>query len=160
MYVTAIAAAVWACSTSPGPVPVVADEGELLQLAGEWQGYYDSPAVDRHGSIVFNLEAGRDTAYGDVTMVPRGWTRPLGPEEDPAAAARGAPIPEVLQIRFIRVEYGVVSGTMEPYKDPDCGCSVYTTFTGQLKGNVIEGKFTARPGDGPPYQGTWMVTRK
>lgn len=149
-----------ACSTAPGPVPVVADQAELIQIAGEWHGTYDSPVVDRHGTIVFKLEAGRDTARGDVTMVPRGWTRPLGPAEHPAAAARGAPVPEVLQIRFVRVEYGVVSGTLEPYKDPDCGCAVYTTFTGRLMGEVIEGTFTSRPGHGPAYQGTWRVQRK
>ena len=39
-----------ACSTSGGPVPVVAAADELAQLAGEWRGYYDSPAVDRRGS--------------------------------------------------------------------------------------------------------------
>jgi hypothetical protein len=149
-----------ACSTAPGPVPVVADQAELVQIAGEWHGNYDSPVVDRHGTIVFKLEAGRDTANGDVTMVPRGWTRPLGPAEHPAAAALDAPVPEVLQIRFVRVEYGVVSGTLEPYKDPDCGCAVYTTFTGRLMGNAIEGTFTSRPGHGPAYEGTWRVERK
>ncbi|UCC71602.1 MAG: hypothetical protein JSV86_14600 [Gemmatimonadota bacterium] len=149
-----------ACSTSPGPVPVVAEAGELLQIAGKWQGHYDSPVVGRSGSIVFELEAGADTAHGEVTMIPRGWNRPLGPAEDPAAAARDAPIPEVLQIRFVRVEYGVVSGTLQPYNDPDCGCPVYTTFTGRLQGDTIEGKFTARPGHGPAYQGSWRVERK
>lgn len=155
-----LCAGVAACSPSPSPVPVVAEAGELLQLAGEWQGHYDSPVVGRSGSIVFELEAGRDTAYGEVTMIPAGWTRPLGPADDPAAVARGAPAPETLRIRFIRVEYGVISGTMQPYDDPDCGCPVYTTFIGQLGGDLIEGEFTARPGHGPPYKGTWQVQRK
>jgi hypothetical protein len=139
---------------------VVADQAGLLQLAGEWHGYYDSPVVDRRGTIIFKLEAGRDTANGDVTMVPRGWTRPLGPADHPAAAARDAPVPEVLRIRFVRVEYGVVSGTLQPYKDPDCGCAVYTTFTGRLLEDVIEGTFTARPAHGPAYEGSWRVQRK
>jgi hypothetical protein len=158
--VALIAALVAACSTGPGPVPVVADQAELFQLAGEWHGTYDSPVVDRHGTIEFKLEAGRDTAQGDVTMIPRGWTRPLGPAEHPAAAVRDAGAPEVLQILFVRLEYGVVSGTLEPYKDPDCGCAVYTTFTGRLMGNVIEGTFTSRPGHGPAYEGSWRVQRK
>ncbi|NIM51967.1 MAG: hypothetical protein GTO22_22440 [Gemmatimonadales bacterium] len=160
MLVALSVALVAACSTAPGPVPVVADQAELLQLAGEWHGNYDSPVVDRHGTIIFKLEAGRDTARGDVTMVPRGWTRPLGPAEHPAAAARDAPVPEVLRIRFVRIEYGVVSGTLEPYKDPDCGCAVYTTFTGRLLGDVIEGTFVSRPAHGPAYEGTWRVQRK
>jgi hypothetical protein len=160
LFVVLIAAVGAACSTAPGPVPVVADQAELQQLAGEWYGHYESPVVDRRGTIIFKLEAGRDTANGDVTMVPRGWTRPLGPVEHPAAAARDAPIPEVLQIRFVRVEYGVVSGTLEPYEDPDCGCAVYTTFTGRLTEDLIEGTFISRPGHGPAYEGTWRVQRK
>jgi hypothetical protein len=155
-----LAAASAACAPSPDPVPVVAEAGELAHLAGEWRGYYDSPAVDRRGSITFTLEAGADTAYGDVTMVPSGWTQPLGPIDDPATAARDAPRPETLRISFIRVEGGVVTGTMDPYKDPDCGCAVYTTFTGTLKGDVIEGRFISRPGHGPQYSGSWYVTRK
>ncbi len=149
-----------ACSSAPPPVPVVAEAADLAQLAGEWSGAYDSPASGRRGTIVFRLEAGADTAYGDVTMIPRGWTRPLGPAEDPAAAAREAPIPETLRIRFVRVEGGVVTGTLEPYRDPDCGCPVYTIFTGRVKEDVIEGSFTAHPGHGPPYQGSWRARRR
>jgi hypothetical protein len=155
-----LAGAAAACASSPEPVPVVAEPGELAQLAGEWSGYYDSPAVDRHGSIVFVIEAGRDTAYGEVTMVPSGWKQPLGPYQDPAAAARVAPRPETLLIRFVRIERGVVNGTMEPYRDPDCGCAVYTTFKGLVKDDLIEGTFTSRPGHGAAYKGTWLVRRK
>jgi hypothetical protein len=149
-----------ACSSAPGPVPVAAEEDDLAMLAGEWQGTYDSPAVGRHGTITFSLEAGADTAYGDVTMIPRGWNRPLQPAQDPAAAARDAPIPTVLQIRFVRVEDGAVTGTMQPYRDPDCGCSVYTTFTGHVKGDLIDGELLSRPGHGGSYMGTWQVVRK
>ncbi len=154
------AALVAACASQPGPVPVVADATDLAQLAGEWSGYYTSPEVERHGSIVFRLEAGRDTARGDVVMIPRGWVEPLGPAENPAAAARDAPTPEVLQIRFVRVEGDVVSGTMQPYRDPDCGCAVYTTFTGKLKDDIIEGTFVSRPGHGAAYRGSWQVVRR
>jgi hypothetical protein len=149
-----------ACAASSDPVPVVAEAGDLAMLTGEWRGYYDSPAVDRHGTIVFALEAGRDTAHGDVTMVPSGWTQPLTPYQDPAISARDAPRPETLFIQFVRVEKGKVTGTMAPYKDPDCGCAVYTTFTGEVKGDVIEGQFISRPGHGSPYKGIWRVTRK
>ncbi len=149
-----------ACASPPSPVPVMAEPGDLAQLAGTWSGYYDSPAVERRGTIMFELEAGRDTARGDVTMIPRGWTRPLGPAENPAEVARKAPIPELLTIKFVRVREGLISGTMEPYRDPDCGCEVYTTFEGVLKDDAIEGTFVARPGTGPPYRGTWLVTRR
>ena len=49
---------------------------------------------------------------------------------------------------------------MDTSKDPECGCAICTTFEGQVEGDVIEGTFTARPGHGPPYKGTWMVERK
>ncbi|KPK55774.1 MAG: hypothetical protein AMS21_13315 [Gemmatimonas sp. SG8_38_2] len=162
-YAPALVLTCWigvACSTLGGPVPVVAEADELAQLAGEWRGYYDSPAVDRRGSIVFTLEAGRDTAFGDVTMVPSGWTQSLGPVEDPADIAREAPRPETLRIAFIQVEGGLVHGTMEPYKDPDCGCAVYTTFEGTVGPDAIEGTFTSRPAHGSQYKGTWYVMRK
>jgi hypothetical protein len=158
VFVAAALAA--ACTSTPDPVPVVAESSELATIAGEWRGYYDSPAVDRHGSIIFTLEAGRDTAYGDVTMVPSGWTEALSPYQDPAATARDAPRPETLRIQFVRVEMGTVSGTMQPYRDPECGCAVYTTFSGTLKGDVIEGTFVSRPGHGAPYKGLWRVARK
>jgi hypothetical protein len=149
-----------ACTSAPEPVPVAGIDVEVAALAGEWSGYYGSPATGRTGSIVFNLEAGRDTAYGDVTMIPRGWTKPLGPMDDPAAEARNAPAPQVLRIAFVQVEGNEVSGTLQPYEDPDCHCGVYTTFTGLVMGDVIEGKFRARMAGGPVYEGSWRVERK
>jgi len=148
-----------ACVTAPRPIPVVSESGTLARLEGSWTGHYSSPVVDRRGSIVFELEAGRDTAYGDVIMIPRGWTEPLGPAENPAAAVADAPVPQTLSIRFVRVRADTVSGTLEPYRDPDCGCLVDTTFIGVVEDGVIEGKFTARPSHGTPYEGTWRVTR-
>jgi hypothetical protein len=149
-----------ACASSPEPVPVTGAPVEIYALAGQWSGTYTSPTLGRSGTIEFNLDAGRDTAFGDVTMVPRGWTRPLRPMDDPVADARDAPAPRVLTIAFVRVEDGVVSGTMEPYRDPDCGCGVYTTFTGEVGGNEIEGTFLSRHADGYRYTGTWRVERK
>ena len=160
LHVMLAAALTAACASSPAPVPVVAETIDLYRLAGKWSGSYSSPAVGREGTITFMLEAGKDTAYGDVVMVPRGWKQPLSPIQDPAAAARDAPIPETLQIRFVRLEGSKLTGTLAPYKDPDCGCPIYTTFEGVVAGDVIEGTFTARPGHGPPYKGTWKVQRK
>ncbi|MGD8698585.1 MAG: hypothetical protein PVJ43_04800 [Gemmatimonadales bacterium] len=160
LLISLIAALGAGCASSPAPVPVVAETIDLYRLAGKWSGSYSSPTVGREGTITFMLEAGKDTAYGDVVMVPRGWKEPLSPIQDPAAAAREAPIPETLQIRFVRVEGSKLTGTMAPYKDPECGCAIYTTFEGIVEGDVIHGSFTARPGHGPPYKGTWKVQRK
>ncbi|UCC49217.1 MAG: hypothetical protein JSV41_03275, partial [Gemmatimonadota bacterium] len=107
-----------------------------------------------------DVQAGRDTAYAEMTMIPRSLTRPLSPVQDPVALARNVPIPELLKIRFVRLDGGKLSGTLDPYRDPDSGSAVYTTFTGTLKDDVIEGTFTARPADRRPYNGTWRATRK
>ena len=78
---------------------------------------------------------------------------------DPNTVA-DAPAPQTLAIRFVRVRADTVSGTLEPYRDPECGCPINTTFIGVVEDGVIEGNFTARPSHGPPYKGTWRVTRR
>ena len=150
-----------ACASSPAPVPVVSRDGDLSLLEGEWKGEYDAPSVGRHGSIVFKLAAGADTAYGSVLMVPRGWSQPLGPLGNPAFEAHDAPTPELLTISFVRLARGEVSGILDPYADPECDCAVYTTFTGQLVApDVIEGTFVSRHGrTTTTYSGTWRVVR-
>lgn len=148
------------CTGSPEPVPVVAEPMDLATLQGEWRGEYRAPTVRRSGSILFRLEAGSDTAFGDVVMIPADADRPLGPpdlevgpEGDPSRA-------QVLRIAFVRVESGTVSGTLEPYRDPECGCAVSTTFTGRLEGDEITGTFVAvRGAGGGRFSGSWRVRR-
>lgn len=67
---------------------------------------------------------------------------------------------QVLRIAFVRVAGGNVTGTLDPYTDPECQCTVQTTFTGTLRGNTIEGTFVTR-GPLPREQtGRWRVTRR
>ena len=122
----------------PAPVPVRGDARGIVDLTGNWLGEYYSADTRRSGSIMFKLEADRDTAYGDVIMVPAsaGWRtadseawferRPVRPET------------RTLVIRFVQVDGNSVSGTIEPYRSPDCGCLLYTTFEGDRRGNRIE----------------------
>ncbi|HET7232809.1 MAG TPA: hypothetical protein VFJ16_22555 [Longimicrobium sp.] len=158
--VAALAAA--ACGGTPGRVPVSAAPGAAPALVGEWAGEYQSPATGRGGSIVFHLDAGRDTAEGDVVMVPRGAPGPLRRAivGEPGAAVP-ARQPTTLTIRLVRVEGDRVSGQMDPYTDPECACALYTTFEGTVRGGRIEGTFTTRgePG-GAPVTGTWQVERR
>ena len=67
---------------------------------------------------------------------------------------------QVLTISFVRVAGPVVTGTLAPYRDPECSCVVVTTFSGTLGENVIEGTFTTRglPGGSEPT-GRWRVKR-
>ena len=145
--------------SSAEPVPVVAGELDMAQLHGEWRGEYEAPSVGRNGSIVFRLEAGADTALGDVVMIPRDLGRPLEPAEIESQPEQERSTAEVLRIAFVRIEGGRVSGTLQPYQDPECRCPVNTTFTGRLKGDVIEGEFEAVRGGGEVFTGTWRVQR-
>lgn len=154
------ALAVAACAANPSPVHVVGTSSEMSVLTGSWTGEYRSVETGRSGSIEFTLKAGTDTAFGDVVMVPRA----LAPTPSDPRTAVGAipPTPQVLQIAFVRVATNVVSGTLNPYKSPDCGCTLTTVFRGSITNNRIEGTFTTAHSDpmAPQQKGTWWVTRK
>lgn len=157
----AAAAVSMACTPSPpAPVPVSAPSG-TGGLVGEWAGEYESPAVGRAGSIVFHLDAGRDTARGDVVMVPRGSQAALqrAPAE-PGTVVRASSAPQVLTIRFVRVEGDRVNGALDPYVDPACGCRVFTAFEGTLAGDRLRGTFVTHGEPSGPVNGTWSVERR
>ncbi len=147
------------CAIHPNPVPVIGAAGDLRELAGEWNGEYRSNETGRTGSITFKLSTGRDTAYGDVVMIPR--------EQMPSAPETAMPTPpvrqhpQVLTISFVRVSGTTIFGTIRPYKSPDCGCELLTTFRGDLLGDRIEGDFVIRHSEHhtPPQKGTWWATR-
>jgi hypothetical protein len=153
------AAATLACaSTPPETVPLVGSASDVSSLVGEWSGEYEGGSSGRSGNIVFVLRSVADTARGDVMMIPRG-----AGEQMPAEGQR-APLAlrsgQVLSIAFVRVAGGAVNGTLDPYTDPDCKCTVQTTFTGTLRGNTIEGTFVTRGSQLPSEQrGRWRVTR-
>ena len=156
----AVAGLLTACSPAPQtPVPVTGTVGDLAALAGHWEGTYSSVETGRSGSISFTLTANRDSAFGDVVMIPRGLGRPLQAwNNSPAGAA--APRSAVLTINFVRVAGGRVTGTLAPYADPETGVQLFTAFEGQLRGDVIEGTYTTRADRGLNSQtGQWKVTR-
>ena len=152
-----------ACSWRRTPVPVLSDAASTAALVGDWAGEYSSSQTGRSGSITFQLASDKDTAYGDVIMIPRTQAVQIPTREQPqVSAARPLTAAEPLAIRFVRMEGGSVSGTLSPYSDPECGCRVVTTFTGTFTGpNTIEGKYTTRGVDfgHVPAEGRWKVTR-
>jgi hypothetical protein len=142
--------------------PFVGASSDVSALAGEWAGDYSSAESGRSGSINFTLKAATDSAFGDVIMVPAGLGRPLQPwrgGENMTGAAQ-SPTPSVLTIRFVRVEQGHVSGTLDPYADPQTGARLLTTFSGELKGNTIAGTYTTRLQSGDTQTGRWSVQRR
>lgn len=141
----------------PAPVAVLGADADLQALEGEWAGEYWGGHEGRSGSIVFRLDAVMGAAVGDVVMVPTGGG-PLRPHPDVAAdAAAAAP---VLGIRFVRAEGGYVTGVLDPYRDPDCGCALTTTFQGRVGDGVVEGTFVTRgSATHPESTGGWQVRR-
>jgi len=136
----------------------------LEENSGTWSGQYSSEETGRSGSITFELASAKDTAYGDVLMVPRTHAVPPVPSEHPALPITQANNPsEPLTIRFVRMSGGSVSGTLDPYNDPDCGCRVITTFAGRFTDSTtIEGTYSTQ-GTGighQPSAGQWKVTRQ
>ncbi len=148
------------CGGPGTPVPVAGTASDLAAMAGEWSGEYSSDESGRSGSIVFRLSAGSDSATGDVVMSPQFWPRGAGPG-DPAAGFTAPPAPQVLSIRFVRVAGGRVSGRLDPYTDPQCGCTLLTEFEGALRDNTLEGTYSSRHGaTGEVQRGRWKVTRR
>lgn len=154
----AVLAAALGCGGSQAPVPLVGRQADISQLAGEWDGEYSSVESGRSGSIVFKLVAGEDTATGDVVMTPQ-WLGHQGNGQMPSQ--RQQPMPRPLTIRFVRVTGGEVSGALEPYPDPNCGCTLHTTFVGRLRADTLEGTYTSLHEQTRDVQkGRWRVVRK
>jgi hypothetical protein len=69
---------------------------------------------------------------------------------------------ELLTIRFVRMEGNQLVGILDPYRDPEDGCKMTTTFKGEFKdADTIEGTFTAVGSEMGhlPSSGRWKVTR-
>jgi hypothetical protein len=150
-----------ACGASRSPVPVVGASTDVSALKGDWGGEYSSAESGRSGSISFTLRSAGDSAFGDVVMIPAATGRPLTPYQQPGMAGSSqTPASTVLTIRFVRVQQGHVSGTLDPYADPQTGSRLLTTFTGELKGNTIEGTYSTRLPSGETQTGRWSVQRR
>ncbi len=152
-----------ACASGPEtPIPLVGAAADLAVLAGQWEGSYTSSATGRSGTISFTLAALRDSAYGDVVMIPRGFGRPLQARERPSAPARTEPLrAAALTIRFVRVAAGHVSGARAPYADPETGAKLVTAFEGRVRGDTITGTYTTHVAGAVESQmGQWEVMRR
>lgn len=149
----------FACAGPAMPVPV---SGDIARLTGQWTGEYRSPASGRVGSIVFTLEAGKDTARGDVIMIPADLGHSVGMVEGmPPGVPGGETLrSRLLTISFVQVTATRVEGRLDPYRDPECGCELITAFTGTLTGDLLEGTFRSYHKEtGQVVTGTWRVKR-
>lgn len=154
-----LASATLACSSTPQPVPLSGPPGDVQALEGEWMGEYHSyEEASRSGTVYFRLQAGQDTAQGDVLM------HIAGRETIGSVPHRvqwdQVPEDRVLTVTFVRAAGGTVFGRLDPYHDPVCGCQMKTTFTGRVKGNLIEGTYASEHiNGGDRHEGRWRVLR-
>lgn len=164
----ALAAVLWVavggCAAAHPPVPVLAEPG-TPDLGGVWEGTYESRETGRVGDVHLALSAAADSAVGEVVMVPRGASVTVEPSDDRPGASRwrweGVARPQVLTIRFVHLRGAEVAGELDPYRDPDCGCLLRTTFRGEVEGDAVFGTFATEAQD--PYhdaEGTWHAVRR
>jgi hypothetical protein len=135
---------------------------DLRLLAGEWSGSYESEQSGRSGTILFVLSATADSAYGYVLMKPAvkphivGYKSSRGFWREASTSSKSR-----LTISFVGVEEGRVRGTLDRYVDPDCGCTLNTTFVGRIEGDLITGTYkTLHLDTGSIQRGEWTATRK
>jgi hypothetical protein len=156
-----MAAASVACVSRSPSIELTSSDFDLNPLVGEWRGSYSSPVTGRTGTIAFTLRAGEGAASGNVVMIPKADSL-LTPEEREAVSDVSSSRRSVLKIHFVRKEGGSLSGTLDPYRDPDCDCSVTTTFQGVFRdARTIDGTFTTVPSapGGSVTGGKWTATR-
>jgi hypothetical protein len=80
---------------------------------------------------------------------------------DPYTYAAPVMQTEQLSIAFVRAKDGRISGEIDPYRDPWCGCLLRTAFLGRLLGDRIEGTFTSRHvGTLLTTTGEWRASRQ
>ena len=134
------------CASTGKAVHVQGPTGDVVRLAGEWEGSYEGKESHRVGTIVFDLGAGRHSAEGQVFMYMS--------NDKTGTPAR-------LKIRFVSVADNKISGKIAPYEDPRCKCQVETEFVGSLNGDVIDGTYRTRLGPKQIEQtGHWSVYRR
>ncbi|MDX1438823.1 MAG: hypothetical protein R3284_02865 [Rubricoccaceae bacterium] len=149
------------CNITHSPVAVYGGSHTIIELDGEWEGHYTSRDTGRSGGIYFNLSAEDDTAVGEVVMTPHPRYESGGTREGEVHGGIDREYSQVLTITFVRALDGLVSGQLDNYIDPDCGCTLSTSFVGEVNGDRIEGTFISQSREHNHInRGTWEVTRK
>jgi len=156
----ALATLLGGCRYQPTPVPLQAEPADILALAGTWEGTFQSAQSGRSGSFTLEVRAGKDTAFGDVVMIPHGGQAFTAADVDSPAHVQHSPSPQVLRITFVRVFGGMVEGTLEPYIAPDCQCVVTTVFQGIQNRNTVNGQYVTHGAIGLRQQGEWNAERR
>jgi hypothetical protein len=129
-------------ASSASSVPVKGKEADIALLAGKWSGEYEGVESGRRGSVSFDLALGYHTAEGQVIM---------------QSGGGGQAVP--LQIKFVNIGEGKISGKIAPYTDPGCNCTVETEFTGTVEGSTMNGSFVTKGAGQADQTGRWSAQR-
>ena len=151
------------CGLAMHPVRFAARPAAWETLSGDWRGDYTIAGSDRRGSIMFRLTAATHEALGDVLMIPDRSAEPYrGSRNAPESPSRlHRDDTQLLSIRFVAADNGLVRGSLDPYWDPDRQCRAWASFIGSVDGDVIAGPFISVCEDGVrTLQGRWRVTRR
>jgi hypothetical protein len=156
-----ISTSVLACTPKPPSTEITSSDFDLQPLVGVWRGDFSSAQTGRTGIVAFTLRAGESSAKGNVVMIARPDSLLTAEEremlDNGTLAGRS-----VVPITFIRKQGGNMSGVLDPYRAPDCECTVTTTFEGTFTdSNNITGTYTTVPSKAGASVtgGTWKVTR-
>jgi hypothetical protein len=156
----ALAVLIGACRYEPSPVELQGAPADISALAGSWSGEYVGFQSGRSGFISLTVNAGSDTAWGEVVMTPARQEPVVAVDAASHAHLEHARASEVLRIMFVRVSGGLVQGSLEPYIAPDCRCAVSTTFRGAVQGKAIKGDFVTTGEFGLKQTGSWSLSRR
>jgi hypothetical protein len=156
----ALLLALASCRYNPSPVPIEGSVSDIAHLAGTWDGDYSSVESGRSGSITFTILAGRDTAFGDVVMIPEHGQALTAADAGTSAHQLHEQSAQLLRVTLVRVQGGTIRGELEPYIAPDCHCTVTTVFRGALNGDRVDGQYVTRGPNGLLQEGRWKLERR
>lgn len=109
-------------------VPVKAEQSEKFDIAGAWEGVFEGVEDGQKGRMEFRLETGHHTGQSAIKVYD---------------AERKGEAVRTLKLESIEIENGRFVGQVAPYKSERCDCTIRTEFRGLVKGDVIDGSFTA-----------------
>src|SRR5690349_19050115 len=136
---TVLATITTGCARSTPGIELRSSDFDLEPLVGQWRGNFISTQPGRTGTIAFTLRAGESAAAGNVVLFQKPDSL-LTPEEREAIS--NVPERTVLKIHFVRKEGGDVNGALDSYHDPECDCTVTTSFQGRFTNpTTIEGGY-------------------
>jgi hypothetical protein len=155
--IAGLIAAAYFVACAAAPRPPITPPTDLSQLAGEWVGEYSNSSTGREGILAFRLEAASDSAWGQAWMTSREWGDPdvALPRDLPASNLVPA-----LSLRFARADRVFIRGQIEVYLDPEMEWPMVMTFTGRVRGDVMQGTYIKEdPNAGRWSAGIWKVER-